>query len=353
MLDFQIHPDFRLNGHHETNTLAWKVYAESLAKSNLDFEQAIADFMLTFLDETSVVELTTSGSTGTPKPIQLKKKHMLASAQATADFFDIKAGTHALLCMPARFVAGKMMLVRAMLMGWHLDAIEPSKNALESDKTYDFVAMTPYQVYHSFSDLEKAKLILVGGGALDTEMEEKIQNLSTRFYASYGMTETSSHVALRPINGKDKSEVYKAISNVSFSTDERSCLVIHAPKVCDEILTTNDVVDLLSSTSFIWKGRFDSVINSGGVKIHPEEVEKKLSKVLSENFFISYLPDAELGNKVILIVESDKVIQNEKLQKAFTTLEKYEVPKQVFYTSKFEWTDTGKIQREQTRQKFL
>lgn len=348
MWEAYIHPEFCLQGLVKPTKHAWLEEAKRLQQTSEKEAVAIGVFLETWLDESDSISLTTSGSTGKPKPIALKKKHMQASAEATAAYFDLKAGTSALLCMPIDFVAGKMMLVRAMQMGWHLDWVKPSQNPLSGPEFYDFVAMTPYQVAHSLSDLHKVKCLLIGGGAVGPELHEKLQEVSSQAFASYGMTETCSHIALRAINGPASSLVYKATQHVKFTTDSRDCLVIDAPQVHEGVLVTNDIVILHSDTSFEWKGRFDSVINSGGIKIHPEMVEQKLAKLISSPFFIAGVADEVLENKVVLLIEADTLIEESILQKALALLDKYEQPKQIFYLPSFLWTPTGKIRREES-----
>lgn len=346
MWEASIHPEFSLQGVVKSTKQEWLDLASSMQQASEEASVAIGGFLEAWLGEEEYIGLTTSGSTGEPKPIFLKKKHMQASAMATAAYFDLQAGSTALLCMPASFVAGKMMLVRAMQMGWKLDYIKPSQNPLLADRYYDFIAMTPYQVHHSLKDLHKVKTLLIGGGAVDLRLHNKLQEVKAKAYASYGMTETCSHVALRPINGEEATSVYQAINGVVFTTDSRDCLVIDAPLVHDGILTTNDIVSLKSSTSFEWKGRFDSVINSGGIKLHPELIEQKLVEVLPYPFFITSVADPVLENKAVLVIESKHALKEEVLQEAMKLLDKYEQPKQVFYLNSFLWTPTGKIKRE-------
>lgn len=344
----KIHPAFRLQGRNKADKEAWKEEAKRLQEAEQDYIRSIGDFIADWLCETTTIRLTTSGSTGTPKPIYLKKKHMQASAEATAAYFALQAGSKALLCMPADFIAGKMMLVRAMQMGWELDYVKPSQNPLQASKTYDFVAMTPYQVHHSLKDIHKASVVLIGGGAVDTALHQQLQAIKTKAFASYGMTETCSHIALRAINGPEASSIYRATKAVRFRVDSRGCLLIDAPKVHDGELVTNDIVALKSDTSFVWKGRYDSVINSGGVKIHPEMLEETLATRISSPFFIGSLPDPILENKVVLLIENKEEMAEELLQKAFAKLPKYERPKEVFYLPEFLWTETGKIKRKAT-----
>ena len=283
---------------------------------------------------------------------------MKNSALATGEFFNVQEKTTALCCLPIDYIAGKMMVVRAMILGWHLDVIEPSSNPLENiDKSYDFSAMVPLQLQNSLDKLHLIFQLIVGGGAISEELDEKIQSASTMIFATYGMTETITHIAVKPLNvtssGVERSH-YETLPNVKISQDGRNCLVINAPKVADEEIVTNDVVEISSPTEFIWKGRFDHVINSGGIKLHPEEIEKKLSNFINTRFFVAGIPDEQLGEKLILVIEGEEdAIDLSLFRNPQITLTKYEIPKEIFYIPQFFETPTGKIQRKKTLEKIL
>lgn len=295
------------------------------------------------------VEIQTSGSTGIPKKIAIRKRYLLNSAKATASYFKLGKKTTALLCLSTDYIAGKMMLVRALVHGWHIDIVEPSAQPLKNrNKNYDFCAMIPLQVRQSIDDLHKIKILIIGGGAVSGTLQQKLQSLLTQCYATYGMTETVSHVALKKLN-HGQQDSFKALPYVSFSTDQRNCLVIDALFLAETILFTNDIVKLVSKREFEWLGRYDSIINSGGIKLIPEQIEKKLEHMLPNRFFVCGLPDETLGEKLVLLVEgnsSGDVIQSKV--KNLDTLQKYEIPKAVFTLEKFVETETGKIQREKT-----
>ena len=58
---------------------------------------------------------------------------------ATGEFFNLKENTTALLCLSTDYIAGKMMLVRALTLGWNIDVVEPNNNPLENtEKKYNF-----------------------------------------------------------------------------------------------------------------------------------------------------------------------------------------------------------------------
>jgi len=345
-----IHPSFKLNGQSFRASELYE-FAKDLEKNGVHFEINIGKFLQQWLDESDLVMVKTSGSTGTPKQINLSKQHMINSAKATGMFFKLGENTKALLCLPSNYIAGKMMLVRAITLGWDLHIVAPTKDALtQYDNDYDFAAMVPYQVLHSLGALHKVKKLIIGGGALSKELSNKLQDIETEAFATYGMTETITHIAVRRINGLAKSTDYTALPNVKFSKDSRECLVITASAISEEKIITNDVVNLISPTSFEWLGRIDNVINSGGIKIYPEQIEEKLSSFIELPFIITSEEDKELGERIILIFENNGEQKTPNFSEAFASLSKFERPKKIYTFSKFPFTETGKIKRVEVLQ---
>ncbi len=341
-----LHPNFKLNGETFASVEDLKNWAKNAVENGADTEISIGKFISEWLDENEFITVKTSGSTGVPKEITLLKKNVFNSAKATVSYFNLCENTKALLCLPSEYIAGKMMLVRAMIAGWDLQTTSPEKKPLETiGEDFDFSAMVPYQVFHSLNHLHKVKKLIVGGGAVSFELEQQLQKVNTQIFATYGMTETISHIAVRPVNRKEKSMVFSALPKVRFSQTEEGCLQIHAPEISEETVVTNDVVELLSPTSFKFLGRIDNVINTGGVKVHPEMVEEKLSLQIKQPFFIASEKDEALGERVILIVESKKDLHLEDFLEVFEILSAYEKPKKVYSIPHFIYTETGKIKR--------
>lgn len=349
-----LHPEFKLNDKVFSSAEVLMEHANVLIENAQDDEAAIGRFILEWLDDSDFIIVKTSGSTGTPKEIKLQKKNIFNSASATITYFDLMQATKALLCLPSEYIAGKMMLVRAMIAGWDLHTSAPEKNPLEKNQNhFDFTAMVPYQVFHSLADLHKVKKLIIGGGTVPRKLEEQLQSISTDIFATYGMTETISHIAVRPINGKEKSVIFSALPKVDFMLTENGCLQINAPEISGEIVITNDVVELVSPTSFKFIGRIDNVINTGGVKVHPEAVEEKLSRHIIQPFFIASENDNALGERVILIVESEKQLRLEDYSEAFKTLSAYEKPKKIYALPQFIYTETGKVKRAEVLKKIF
>lgn len=341
-----LHPSFTFNGLQFTDQ-ELETFATKLQEDGYDYEVSIGKFIAAWLNAVPTLTVKTSGSTGKPKKIALQKSQMIASAKATGTFFNTGEGTKALLCLSADYIAGKMMLVRAMVLGWHLHVVAPEKDALtQYDNDYDFVAMVPYQVHHSLKALQKVKILIIGGGSVSTTLQDQLKQLKTKVYETYGMTETITHIAVKAINGDQAASYFKALPEVYFSLDDRGCLVIDAPTIASQKVVTNDVVQLISATAFSWLGRYDNVINSGGVKIHPELVEEKLAPFIDLPFIITSEPDEALGERVLIACETKQPIDKQKLLAAFTHVAPYEKPKRIITLSQFPYTETGKIKRK-------
>ncbi|MEO0507561.1 MAG: AMP-binding protein [Bacteroidota bacterium] len=345
----KVHEDFQLNGiAYQEEELDEVGY--SLVKEGLPHEIPIGDFILDWFSNSETITVRTSGSTGKPKTITLSKLAMVHSAKATAEQFQLSAKNTALLCLPMTGIAGKMMLVRAMVLGLHLDYIVPDSNPLAAtNASYDFVAMVPLQAKNSFEELRRVNTLILGGAPVNHMLEKDLSTLPVEAFETYGMTETITHIALRSLNGQTE-KVFQTLPQVRVSADARGCLVINAPRISSEPIITNDLVELISENQFKWLGRIDSVINSGGVKIIPEKVESTLANHLTQRFFIAGVPDAMLGQKVVLVIEGTELTekQTESLKNNFQKLEKFERPKDIISIPKFTETPTGKIQRSGT-----
>lgn len=349
MTNNRIHIDFQLNGNSYCST-------SELIKA-AEFSKKTQQFLSDWFSDNEYITVKTSGSTGKPKSIQLKKEFMKNSAKATSDFFKLKPKTSALCCLPIDFIAGKMMIIRALTLGWHLDIIKPSSHPLKHiKKSFDFCAMVPLQAQNSINKLYQIKTLIIGGGQVSTQLQESLQTISTKVFATYGMTETITHIALKPLNFfslKFNNPYYKLLPNISISTDNRNCLMIDAPKICEKIIITNDVVNLISKTEFEWKGRFDNVINSGGIKLYPEEIEKKLFRIITQRFFVAGIMDETLGQKLVLIIEGEFDSTTLDKVRKVNQLSVYEIPKQIFFVDKFLQTKTGKVKRNETLKTIL
>ncbi len=351
-----LHKDFLWNGNSFES-----------ANDLIDFVNSanpeLSDFMRQWFGKEGLIHIKTSGSTGSPKIIALRREHMIHSAEATARYFNLSNKSRALLCLPLNYIAGRMMLVRAMVLGWDLDVIEPSSQPdIPLNKRYDFSAMVPLQLHRSLANISAIGALIVGGGMVSDLLKGKLQGMRTKIYETYGMTETITHVAVRPLNkaaGQSATDsCFLALPDVCFSIDQRNCLIIDASKVCEELIVTNDVVDLHSKTSFRWLARYDHVINSGGLKLFPELIEKKIASLIDRPFFITGIQDEALGEKLVLMVEGKEQEGLMDVIKGFQNkypdkISSKEIPRDIYFVPNFQRTASNKLNRIETFKSFF
>lgn len=308
------------------------------------------DFLAEWYNEKSFIEVKTSGSTGVPKSLRLEKDFVLASAQRTIEFFQLKPGDRVLHCLPSNFIAGKLMLVRALLGDLNLQVCNPSSdfNFLKHEK-YVFAALVPNQMAKILQVMPQVPIdkILLGGSAIPPMIEKQLWQQKSECYASYAMTETATHIALRKINGHGASTNYHCLNDISVCLDERDCLCIKMPGLQQGELVTNDIAQLLDSKTFNIIGRADSCIISGGKKYFPETIEQQLGVKISTPFCISAEPHEQLGSELIMLVEDVYSAERETQLKAICAelLSKHEQPRRMLFVSEIPRTANGKIKR--------
>lgn len=335
------------------------VWCENLLQDNTKplWGKNIAEFLIEWFGANEFINVTTSGSTGKAKTIQLSKEYLVNSAKRTGDFFNLKNGDTALLCLPVKYIAGKMMLVRAIVLKLNILTIPPDSNPLnhlKENTQIDFAAMIPLQLTNSLNNLEslqKISKLMIGGGHISNILIDSIQELNVEVYETYGMTETASHIALKKLCGNVRQDFFKTLPGININTDNRSCLVIKETYSKNRIIT-NDIVRIINKQEFQWIGRYDNVINSGGIKINPEVIESRIGHLFNNDFFITSISDVKLGNKIVLLVEKEQLNAEEKvtlIESLNSILSKYEMPKDIIAISNIVRTKSGKINRNGTK----
>lgn len=320
------------------------------------FHAQVAGFLSEWFDGSDTLQVHTSGSTGTPKQLRVEKQRMMNSAMLTVSFLQLQAEDTALLCMPLQYIAGKMVIVRALVAGLNLIPITPCGHPMQAlANTPDFAAMIPMQVFNSLQvpeeaeRLSKIRHLIIGGGAVDNALQQRLHCFPHAVWSTYGMTETLSHVALRRLNGPEASEWYTPFTHVSLSLSADHTLIIDAPLVSPTRLQTNDIVEFNEKGQFRILGRKDNTINTGGVKVQIEQVEAALTPLLPFPFQITAAPDPKFGEHIVLLAQASPDDTEETLRKAFSTLPAYWRPKQIIYLSQLPQTGSGKPDRATAR----
>lgn len=319
------------------------------------------EFIEQWKEESPYIEAQTSGSTGKPKTIRLNKSDLILSARATNEFFGLKEGARFVCPMDFKYIGAKMMAIRSIVAKGELVAVEPSNDIMfEGDA--DLLAIVPSQADCLIKNKDlwpRVKNLIIGGAPLDKKREEELLKTGIKAYSTYGMTETGSHVALAPLG----TEIYEGLPGIKFSADERGCLIIDMPERIQKRFVTNDIVEMDTENKFRWKGRYDNVINSSGIKISPEILDAKLSEVLSEMKiqFSSVLtlgvPSEKWGEAAVCVIETDDNIGPDTLNeireklKLKTGSRRY-CPKTVI-THAIAKTASGKPDRKTTREEIM
>lgn len=338
-----------------------KALATTAPASN-KFETKVLDFIKEWFSGTKMVKIQTSGSTGNPKIFEVEKSKMLNSADMTCQFLGLEKGNLALICLPIEYISGKMMVVRSISRKLTLKIAQTSLNPLENiNEEIDFCAMTPLQVENSLDKIHWIKNLIIGGASVSEALKQKIQesltkkekgfeslsltnNSQTKIFETYGMSETLSHIALKQIfpNPEDWFTVFEG---VDISLDERGCLKIFAPKLNSEVLQTNDLVEINDKKQFRFLGRIDNVINSGGAKIFPEELEKLIKKEIPNEVVFLGIEDEKLGQKLILIIEGQ---ESDSINQKLSTInyeKSFHKPKEIIFVEQIPRTPNGKVSR--------
>ncbi len=347
-------------------TLATAIASETASENT----RATLEFCRVWLSGAPSFTLHTSGSTGPPKPVVLSRAQMEASARATAAALDLRPGMRSLVCLPTRFVAGCMMLVRGLVVGMEMVLAEPAAYPLDTSArpcAIDFASFVPLQLQAILDGPESGRAcldamhtVLVGGAPLSAALQRALQEIAAPIFHTYGMTETATHVALRRLSGPNPAEAYAPLPGVETSVDGRGCLAVRGPMTNGVWVQTNDVVKRRADGSFVWRGRADNVINSGGVKVQVEPLEAALEPLLpallaeawaGQRFFVAGLPDARLGQTVALLIEGPPLpegLEANLLAELRRALGPFEAPRRVLSLPRFAETATGKIDRRAT-----
>jgi len=345
MKHFEKYRGVTLNGKYLS---ASKLESGHLLRAAGPNTRAAIRFVSELFSEKDELFVTTSGSTGSPKEYAFPKSAFEQSALATLSFFQLNSEATALLPLPMEYIAAKMMVTRAVIGGFNLIIAEPSSTPLKADFQPDFIPVTPFQMREILARqsalINHQTTFLIGGGPVDEKLKTDITQQQISAYASFGMTETLSHFALAHVDNHPL--VFKTLPGVEVKQSEFGALSMKWPGIVDEWLVTNDIVEFRDD-GFVWLGRSDFLINSGGIKIIPEQVESKLRKHLDLPFFIHGVPDESLGEKAALFIEGEKGKHLDFLD-IVTWQSKYHRPKEVVYIPQFIRTESGKIKRAET-----
>lgn len=305
------------------------------------------------------LQVTSSGSTGPPKSFNFSRQAVVTSIENTALSLGLNSGDTALLALPLKYVAGRLMLLRAMHLQWNLFCVKPSLTLSDIPRV-KFAALTPAQLINNRIALKHIQVLLLGGAPVSDRLLDLIAKESSfDIYQSFGATETLTNFAIRRLAPKFQ-EHYITLPTVKIRTDDQSRLWVYYPGITDQYVCTGDVVEILDENSFKWIGRSDFVINTGGVKVYPDRLENLLADVLPErHFVITSIPDEIFGQRIVLVVESSDQDSPEEISNGIERLaidkklNRHLLPRKIVFLNRFPLTHTGKPDRKKIQQLVL
>ncbi len=335
-----------------------------------DFASQLKEFLTEWNNPSDYITVCTSGSTGRPKEIRLDKNFMRASARRSNTHFNITSKSRLHLCLPVSHIAGKMMVVRALEAGCRLTAEPPSSTPSFKGcgRHLTLVAIVGSQIKGLYDLSLKRELpnithVLIGGSPLTQEQHSMALELGKSVWESYGMTETSSHIALRRLMYHNISipTPFNTLPKIKVHCNDLGCLVVDMPEAPQ--IVTNDIATIISKREFLIHGRYDNVLISGGLKVHPETVEHIIGPLFIDmgDFYVTSRPHPKWGEEIVVVVEAPDRLPTGVTQAeiAFTDraghdmmawmrdlLQRHEVPHAVIAVRKLERTSNGKIIRK-------
>jgi o-succinylbenzoate---CoA ligase len=334
------------------------------------YTQATLALCKNWLEGKEWFDFKTSGSTGEPKLISIHRSQIEASATDTINFFNLIAGDAVLCPLSIEVVGGQMMLYRSMVGELELHVIPPSKslNGVDTTIAYSFMPIAALQLFEILSKhpekisfLNNLNHLLIGGSTISDALQTHIQNtLNCKVWHSFGMTETVSHIAMRSVHPTIE-EAYTVFDDIEIKQDDRSCLKIKGAVTAQKWLQTNDIVALKNNKQFTYLGRIDFTINSGGIKIPIEPIEKIIEHIfntlqITNPFIVCGIPDDALGEKVMLLIDKTTELSSEQIaaiDKHFRErLDKFQIPKKIDHYN-LHYTSSGKINRKKTTDAYI
>ena len=320
------------------------------------------------IDPEVALVVATSGSTGIPKGAQLTAVNLVASADATHQFLG-GAGAW-LLALPAHHIAGIQVLVRSLVAGidpmfidvssgFQVAEFADAAEELRADAARCYTALTPMQLLKGMDTLQGIEAlrlfdaILVGGGPLLDDDRRAARELGIRVVTTYGSAETTGGCVY---NGLPLPGVTIRLEN------ER--IMVGGPMVAQGyrnfpnheafsrpgFYRTSDT-GLLRHGVLSVTGRIDTIIDSGGLKIHPEVLEQVFINIAGvDDACVVGIPDQRLGQAIVAAYTGSADMED--IIAAFQDFPRWQIPKHIQRVAELPRTSLGKIDRNKVTQLF-
>jgi len=292
------------------------------------------------VEEGDALVMLTSGSSGTPKAAVHTWASLVASARITQESLRGDTPPVWLPCLPAAHIGGLAVLLRSVLSDADLRFSDDINAGPSLGATHISVVRTQL-VRH---DLSQYQTVLVGGAKPPGDLPSNV-------IATWGLTETGSGIVY---NGTPLEEVDVVSINgelcVRTPTLFRTYRDAARPEVFDEQgaawYPTGDGGTVTDGVVAV-RGRLGSVINTGGEKVWPEDVEAAIATIegISE-VAVTGVADPEWGQRVVALIVA-RESQDDAIRAIVSDrLGPWAKPKEIRYVAALPRTSNGKIRRD-------
>ena len=324
------------------------------------------------IDDDIALVVSTSGSTGKPKGAMLTPANLISSADATHQALGGEGQW--LLAMPAAYIAGIQVLVRSMVAGVEPAFVDLSRGfnvaefvaraeelATTGERTY--TALTPMQLAKATSTLKGIdalrtfSAVLVGGAATNPRLLESANKLRINVVTTYGSSETSGGCVYdgSPIAGA-RVKIVDGRIHLGGPMVARGYRGFQSPDLQDGWFRTSDAGSLIDDHLTV-HGRIDNIIDSGGLKLHPEVLETFLLKVEGvTGACVVGKQDARFGERICAAYTGSATVAD--IMDAFDDAEdageiaRWQVPKEIKVVPALPQLGPDKVDRAAVRELF-
>ena len=331
----------------------------------------------------TLFSLTTSGSTGEPTTIEHSRAALQWSAESTLNTWfthskqpedNTPLAPIQLCILPLNKAGGFMQLIRSAVWNapiWIAPAsanpfteselaliingeVIPFSPELWNQNKPNILSITPMQLQLALKSetgreiLNQMHTVLIGGQAMDLQLEKQILEVfpNTRWIHTFGSTETASHFAGRILN--HNTAEYTLTAGSTLNTNESGEIQISNPATSGRRITLHDKIHQTSDTTFVWLERTNLLVNSGGVKIPIEPLEKEIAQLLNwplMSFYIAGQPHPILGEELTLFT-THSINDMQRIIATLDQLPKLHQPKKILFISEITISNNGKIVRK-------
>jgi len=289
--------------------------------------------------------MLTSGSSGTPKAALLSWDALRASARITQATLRGVEPPVWYPCLPANHIGGLAVLLRALLSDATLVWGDVDDLSAGVSKGATHIAVVRTQLARH--DLSGYKTVLLGGA-------RPPEGVPSNVVTTWGMTETGSgivydgfalpEVQLSVLDG----EVIVKTPTLFTSYRDAPRPSVSGPDGATDWFPTGDAGEINDGKLSI-HGRIGFVINTGGEKLWPEDLEAVLMSLDAINdVAVTGVEDPEWGQRVVALVVSN----GQKIDDAITSIASERIgpwakPKEIRYVAAIPRTSNGKIRRSE------